>query len=117
MDFNKNQNKSVIALLGAGSMGCAIAKRIGANKTILLGDISEKNLEGRARELRTSGYIVETQQVDACDTASVRSFAEKAAALGSVKYFIDTAGGSFCNNVRCSLTLSAQRLPLTNFQR
>lgn len=94
MDFNKNQNKSVIALLGAGSMGCAIAKRIGANKTILLGDISEKNLEGRARELRTSGYIVETQQVDACDTASVRSFAEKAAALGPVKYFIDTAGAS-----------------------
>lgn len=83
-----------MALLGAGSMGCAIAKRIGANKTILLGDISEKNLEERARELRTSGYIVETQQVDACDTASVQSFAENAAALGPVKYFIDTAGAS-----------------------
>ncbi len=92
MNFNMNQNKPVIALLGAGSMGCAIAKRIGANKTILLGDISEKNLEERAKELRTGGYIVETQQVDACDVSSVRAFAQKAALLGSVRYFIDTAG-------------------------
>ena len=52
MNFNRNQNKSVVALLGAGSMGCAIVKRIGANKTILLGDISEKNLEERAKEFR-----------------------------------------------------------------
>ncbi|MEQ3170115.1 SDR family oxidoreductase [Dysosmobacter welbionis] len=94
MEFNFNQNKSVIALLGAGSMGCAIAKRIGAGKTILLGDVSEKNLEARAAELRTSGYIVETHQVDACDALSVRAFAQKAALLGPVKYFIDTAGAS-----------------------
>lgn len=94
MNFNRNQNKPVIALLGAGSMGCAIVKRIGANKTILLGDISEKNLEARAKELRTSGYTVETQKVDACDAASVDAFAQKAASLGPVKYFIDTAGAS-----------------------
>lgn len=94
MKFNFNENKPVIALLGSGSMGCAIVKRIGAGKTILLGDISEKNLEARATELRTGGYIVETQQVDACDVLSVRAFAEKAASLGPVKYFIDTAGAS-----------------------
>lgn len=94
MNFNRNQNKPVIALLGAGSMGCAIAKRIGANKIILLGDISEKNLEERARELRTGGYMVETQKVDACDASSVNAFAQKAASLGPVKYFIDTAGAS-----------------------
>lgn len=94
MDFNRNHNKPVIALLGAGSMGCAIAKRIGANKTILLGDISEKNLEERARELRASGYIVETQKVDACDVSSVRAFAQKVASLGAVRYFIDTAVAS-----------------------
>lgn len=94
MNFNMNQNKPVIALLGAGSMGCAITKRIGANKTILLGDISEKNLEERAKEFRAGGYIVETQKVDACDRDSVKSFARKAASLGPVKYFIDTAGAS-----------------------
>lgn len=94
MIFNMNQNKPVIALLGAGSMGSALAKRIGANKTILLGDISEKNLEARAQEFRSSGYVVETHKVDATDRASVRAFAQKAASLGPVKYFIDTAGAS-----------------------
>ncbi len=94
MNFNSNTNKPVIALLGSGSMGTAITKRIGAGKTILLGDISEKNLEERAKELHTSGYIVETQTVDACNRDSVRAFAEKAASLGPVKYFIDTAGAS-----------------------
>lgn len=94
MNFNMNSNLPVAVLLGAGSMGCAIIRRIGAGKTILLGDISEKNLEARATELRTSGYIVETCVVDAMNRDFVRTFAEKAAALGEVKYFIDTAGAS-----------------------
>lgn len=60
MEFDLNKNKDVIALLGAGSMGTAIVKRIGAGKLIFLGDISEENLENRAKELRYDGYIVET---------------------------------------------------------
>ena len=94
MNFNLNENRDVIALLGAGSMGTAIVKRIGAGKTILIGDISEKNLEKRAKELRYGGYIVETQKVDAENRNSVEEFAKKAAELGKVKYFIDTAGAS-----------------------
>ena len=94
MNFNLNENKDVVVLLGAGSMGTAIVKRIGAGKTIFIGDISEKNLEERAKELRTGGYIVETQKVDALDRNSVEEFAKKASELGKVKYFIDTAGAS-----------------------
>ena len=94
MNFNMNSNLPVAALLGAGSMGCAILRRIGAGKTILLGDVSEKNLDARAAELRTSGYVVETCVFDAMDRDSVQAFAEKAASLGEVKYFIDTAGAS-----------------------
>ncbi len=75
-------------------MGTAIVRRIAANKTILLGDISEKNLERAAQEFRYSGYEVYTQKVDALDPASVESFAQKAASLGKVMYFIDTAGAS-----------------------
>ena len=94
MIFDRNETRDVIALLGAGSMGTAIARRIAAGKTILLGDISEKNLERVANDLRTSGYAVETMEVNALDKASVEAFAEKAASLGPVKYFIDTAGAS-----------------------
>lgn len=94
MNFNLNQNKPVIALLGAGCMGTAIVRRIAAGKIILLGDISEKNLDKTATELRYGGYEVHTQIVDATDRASVQAFAKKAASLGLVKYFIDTAGAS-----------------------
>ena len=94
MIFDRNENKEVIALLGAGSMGTAIIRRIAAGRTVLLGDISEKNLERVSNEFRYGGYDVETCVVNALEKESVEAFAEKAASLGDVKYFIDTAGAS-----------------------
>ena len=94
MIFDRNELKPVIALLGAGSMGTAIVRRIAAGKKILLGDISEKNLEKVSHDFQYSGYDAETMTVNALDKASVEVFAEKAASLGPVMYFIDTAGAS-----------------------
>ena len=94
MIFDRNENKDVIALLGAGSMGCAIVRRIAAGKKILLGDISEKNLDKVSNDFKYGGYDVETCIVDAFKKDSVEAFAKKAASLGNVMYFIDTAGAS-----------------------
>ena len=94
MYFDRNENKEVIALLGAGSMGTAIIRRFAAGRKILLGDISEKNLEKVAHEFTYSGYDVENCIVDALNKESVIAFAQKAASLGPVKYFVDTAGAS-----------------------
>ena len=94
MIFDRNEKKEVIALLGAGSMGCAIVRRIAAGRKILLGDINEQNLEKVSHEFRYSGYDVETMVVNALEKESVEAFAKKAASLGDVMYFIDTAGAS-----------------------
>jgi len=94
MIFDRNENKPVIALLGAGSMGTAIVRRIAAGKKILLGDISEKNLDKVSHDFQYSGYDVETMIVNALEKDSVEAFARKAASLGPVMYFIDTAGAS-----------------------
>ena len=94
MIFDRNESKEVFALLGAGNMGTAIARRFAAGRLILLGDINEENLENVANALTYSGYAVETMVVDAMDKASVEAFAQKAASLGPVKYFVDTAGAS-----------------------
>lgn len=94
MIFDKNEHKDVIALLGAGSMGTSIARRIASGKKIFLGDISEKNLKRVSQDLKYSGYDVETCVVNALDKESVEAYAKKAASLGDVKYFIDTAGAS-----------------------
>lgn len=94
MIFDRNDKKEVVALLGAGSMGTAIVRRIAAGKKILLGDISEKALERVSEDLRRSGYDVETLVVNALEKDSVEAFAKRAAELGPVMYFIDTAGAS-----------------------
>ena len=94
MIFNRNNEKQVVALLGAGSMGTAIVRRIAAGKKILLGDISEKALERVGEDFRRSGYDVETMVVNALKKDSVEAFACRAAKLGPVMYFIDTAGAS-----------------------
>lgn len=94
MIFDRKENKDVIALLGAGSMGCAIVRRIAAGRKILLGDISEKNLEKVSGDFKYGGYDVETCIVNAMEKDSVEAFAQKAASLGKVMYFIDTAGAS-----------------------
>lgn len=94
MIFDRKENKDVIALLGAGSMGTAIVRKIAAGRKILLGDISKENLDRVAKEFRYGGYDVETMVVNALEKKSVEQFAEKAAALGRVMFFIDTAGAS-----------------------
>ncbi len=94
MIFDRNEKKEVIALIGAGSMGTAIVRRIAAGRKILLGDISEKNLEKVSHDFQYSGYDVETMIVNALEKDSIEAFANKAAELGDVMYFIDTAGAS-----------------------
>ena len=94
MIFDRNENKEVVVLLGAGSMGTAIVKRIATGRKILLGDISEKNLKNVSELFQYGGYDVDTCIVNALDKASVEAFAQRAASLGDVMYFIDTAGAS-----------------------
>ena len=94
MIFNFNEEKEVVALLGAGSMGMAIAERVAQNRIVLLGDISEKALETSRQKLEYSGYHVETMRVDASDKDCIYAFAKKAKELGNVKYYIHTAGAS-----------------------
>ena len=87
-------NRLKMSLTGAGSMGTVLVRRIAAGRKILLGDISEKNLENVSHDFRYGGYDVETMTVNALEKDSVEAFAEKAASLGPVMYFIDTAGAS-----------------------
>ena len=72
----------------------AIVRKIATGRTILLGDISEENLEKVAHDFEYGGYDVETCVVNALEKESVEAFAKKAASLGKVMYFIDTAGAS-----------------------
>jgi saccharopine dehydrogenase-like NADP-dependent oxidoreductase len=56
--------KNVIVLVGAGSIGQAIARRIGAGKQILLSDLRQENVDTAAKVLSDAGFEVSTATVD-----------------------------------------------------
>lgn len=78
---------------GSGGMGKAVAELVGRKGTVLLADVNEERLIQTKEELATKGIInVHYQTVDITDVGNVRSLAEKAASLGTLKSIIHTAG-------------------------
>jgi NAD(P)-dependent dehydrogenase (short-subunit alcohol dehydrogenase family) len=84
----------VIVVIGAGSIGQAIARRVGAGKHILLADISPENNDVAAKILSEAGFTVSTTIVDICSTESVHALVETAKAIGGVTGLIHAAGVS-----------------------
>jgi len=84
----------VIVVIGAGSIGQAIARRVSAGKQVLLADLREENAEAAAKVLKDAGYDVRVATVDASSRSSVRALVEKATALGNVAGLIHAAGVS-----------------------
>lgn len=85
---------NVIVLIGAGSIGIAIARRVSAGKHLLLADLRVENAEAGARTLRDAGFDVSTATVDVSSRSSVQALVEAAAALGEVSGLIHAAGVS-----------------------
>jgi NAD(P)-dependent dehydrogenase (short-subunit alcohol dehydrogenase family) len=84
----------VVVVIGAGSIGQAIARRVSAGKHILLADLRKENAEAAAVVLSNAGYEVSTAIVDVSSRASVHTLVEKATALGDVTGIIHAAGVS-----------------------
>lgn len=84
----------VVVLIGAGSIGQAIVRRVGAGKTLLVADLRAENAEAAAATLRSAGYVVETSTVDVGSRGSVEALAAKAAGIGNVTGLVHAAGVS-----------------------
>jgi len=84
----------VNVVIGAGSIGQAIARRVSAGKHVLLADLRQENTEAAAKTLCDAGFSVKTITVDVSSRASVHALVEKALALGEVLGLIHAAGVS-----------------------
>lgn len=84
----------VVVVIGAGSIGQAIARRIGSGKHIVLADVREQNAQAAAQVLADAGFDVSTAVVDVSSRASVHELAAAAAARGDVTGVIHAAGVS-----------------------
>lgn len=86
--------KDVIVVVGAGSIGLAIARRISAGKHVLLADIRQETADAAAKTLSDAGYDVTTATVDVSSRVSVHALAEAATAIGGMSGVIHAAGVS-----------------------
>lgn len=84
----------VVVVIGAGSIGQAIARRVSAGRHVLLADLREEGAQAAATVLADAGFAVSTASVDVASRESVRDLAEQAAQLGEVWGVIHAAGVS-----------------------
>jgi len=84
----------VIVVIGAGSIGQAIARRVSAGKHVLLADLKQENADAAAVILADAGFKVTTAVVDVASRTSVQALVQTATALGSVTGLIHAAGVS-----------------------
>jgi NAD(P)-dependent dehydrogenase (short-subunit alcohol dehydrogenase family) len=84
----------VIVVIGPGSIGQAIARRVGAGKHLLLADLRHENADAAAKTLSEAGFEVTTMAVDVSSRDSVEALVAKASALGDVYGVIHAAGVS-----------------------
>jgi NAD(P)-dependent dehydrogenase (short-subunit alcohol dehydrogenase family) len=85
---------NIIVVIGAGSIGQAIARRVGVGKHILLADLKKENSEAAAKVLSDAGFVVGTAIVDVSSRTSVHALVETATAIGGVTGLIHAAGVS-----------------------
>ena len=83
---------NIVVLIGAGSIGQAIARRVNAGKHVLMADLRQENADAAAKIFRNAGFEITTAIVDVSSRASVHALADKAAALGAVTGLIHAAG-------------------------
>jgi NAD(P)-dependent dehydrogenase (short-subunit alcohol dehydrogenase family) len=85
---------NVIVVIGAGSIGQAIARRVSAGKHILLADLREDNAAAAAKVLGDAGFEVSTATVDVSSRRSVHALVQRATARGDITGLIHAAGVS-----------------------
>jgi NAD(P)-dependent dehydrogenase (short-subunit alcohol dehydrogenase family) len=84
----------VVVLIGSGSIGQAIARRVGAGKHVVLADLRNENAQAAATVMADAGFDVSTSVIDVSSRESVESAVQQAGTHGSITGLIHAAGVS-----------------------
>jgi len=84
----------VTVVIGAGSIGQAIARRVSAGKHVVLADLRKETADAAAKVLIDAGFEVSTAVVDVSSRESVQALVESASAIGDITGVIHAAGVS-----------------------
>ena len=88
----------VIVVIGSGSIGQAIARRIGTGKRVLLADLQRDSAEAVAAVMCDAGFDVRATTVDVTSRVSVEALVREAVDLGDISGIIHSAGVSPSNS-------------------
>lgn len=86
--------RDVIVVVGAGSIGQAIARRVSPGKHVLLADLRQESVDAAAAVLADAGFETSTAVVDISSRESVQNLVQTATGLGKVTGVIHAAGVS-----------------------
>jgi len=88
------QRSEVVVLIGTGSIGQAIARRISAGKILILADSNLDNAELSARSLLQTGFTAVPTTVDVTSRESVQTLCDFAISQGYLTHLIHTASAA-----------------------
>ncbi len=86
--------KEVIVVVGAGQLGQAIARRVGAGKHVLLASLRQEEADAAAKAFFNAGFHASAASVDVSSRESVAELVTKARGLGAITGLIHAAGVS-----------------------
>ena len=86
--------KDVMLWLGAGQIGMAIARRVGFNQKIIVGDKNIDNANTIAKIMREAGFDIEPVECDISSRESILNLIKKGQEYGEIATLINAAGVS-----------------------
>ena len=88
------KQKPLIILIGAGSIGQAIVRRVSAGRSIILADLSQEKVDAAAKILNDAGFDVTATIVDVTSRKSVQALVKNSTSMGEIVGVIHAAGVS-----------------------
>lgn len=86
--------KDVMILTGAGQIGMAIARRMGMDKKIVIGDKNLQNAESITKIMTDAGFDAEAAEMDLSSRESVKNMIAEAQKYGEIAMLVNAAGVS-----------------------
>ena len=86
--------KNVMLWAGAGQIGMAIARRMGAGMKIVVGDKRFENAQAAAKTMNEAGFDVVPMEMDLSDRASIQTLIAEGQKYGEIKMLVNAAGVS-----------------------
>ena len=86
--------KDVLVLTGAGQIGLAIARRVGAGMKIVVGDRNMEHAEAACRLLNEAGFDAVPQRMDLSSRCDIQALLAAAQGHGDISILVNAAGVS-----------------------